>query len=70
MYSLQALKNSSSSDPLVTVIKLQFDTFNVDDVLVDEIEIVCFIRQDFKRSILVIDFGAYDRMPVLKMVPP
>jgi hypothetical protein len=53
------LKNISSSDPLVTVIKLQLETFDVVDVLVDETQIVCLMNQESKRAILVIDLGAF-----------
>jgi hypothetical protein len=63
VYSLQALKNISPSDPLVTVIKLELETFDVDDVLVDETQIVCLMNEESKRAILVIDFGALTKMP-------
>jgi len=39
------------------------ETFDVDDVLVDETQIVCLMNEESKRAILVIDFGALTKMP-------
>ena len=61
---MQALQNASSSDPLLSVIKLRFPTFYIYDLLVDDTQIVCIMNPpNLQTKIFVIDFGASDRMP-------